>query len=209
MPLYQPPRYLFCLSNWLIMLRLGVCFLSKPDNVPSIQVTAGTDYCYVRRLSQIFDDAGPSIQPVHACENVNWGIGEGCISAFICTVSFVGFLSLLFVHHHPPYKYSTYPVQQLACSHPSMRSTTHKFSVQWHCACSTMSGRTCRLSVPPSHHRLSDPLDLSCSVLDHARTSLTDLPPSTNNTTIPSIANIALPLSSFRTDCGARSMSLA
>ena len=79
----------------------------------------------------------------------------------------------------------------------SMRSETHKLNIALHML--PYAKQESHLFLLPSHHRLSDALDLSHSVLDHARTGRTDTYSIHKQAMIPSDANVALPLSFFRT----------
>lgn len=194
----QLPRYLFCLSNWLIMdyakdSDLYTGLLSKSVNVPPIQATGGTNNCLV---AAIFDELEPSTQPVHAVEVADWERKDFRI--YLYTVSSVRFLSPIFVHY-PSVDRQLLTHKGTAILQSLMRKIAQSRSPALRCACSTLPSEWSHHFVPLSHHCLSDPLDLSHSVLDHARTGLTDSSSIHKQATIASDANVAHQLSSFRT----------
>ena len=132
----------------------------------------------------------PSIQPIHAGENVVLGKEE-----FPDPSAHSQLPLLIVVYPQPADRSLTYP--GTAGLQSSMRGASHKFNIALRML--HYARQKSRLFVPLSHHRLSDPLDLSRSVLDHARTGRTGSSSIHKQATITSNTNVALPLSYFRT----------
>ena len=96
------PRYLFCLSNWLIMLRL------EPSHRPPVKAGLRASNRSEWWNKQLFCSpcpqssmvgSHPSSRPVHAGENMDWERKDFRIH--LHTVSFIRFLLLIVVHCQP------------------------------------------------------------------------------------------------------------
>ena len=155
----QLPRYLFCLSNWFIMLNIRTFTpASCQSRTTCLQSKQPVEQTIV--LFAIFDELEPSIQPVHAVEDFR---------IHMPTVSSVRFLSLIVVHYQSADR-QLLTYMGTAVLQSFMPKVAQPRSSALHCACSTLPNEWSHHFLPPSHHCLSDPLDLSHSVLDHART---------------------------------------
>ncbi len=182
------PRYQCCLSNWLIMLRLD------PSHRPPVKAGQRASNRRTRWDKQLCCLPCQSLPFSRSMLARMWigkaGFPDPSAHSQLRQIPAADRCS-------PPVCRQIFTYPSTANLQSSIRSAPHKFNIALRML--HYARQESRLFLPSSHHRLSDGLDISRSVLDHARIDRTDSCSIEKQATITSDANVALQLSFFRT----------